>query len=104
MLLLRARIDQGAVAMKGWSTFPKAPASLAPHYQIVPVVYRTLIAEKQSVYSTAPAKWVIKIMKMTVIPVVTGGLGTMSKGLESELEEWEIGKRLSRLCCDRPKY
>ena len=35
MLPLRARVDQGAMAMKGYSAFPKAPALLEPHHQIV---------------------------------------------------------------------
>ena len=32
-------------------------------------------------------------MKMTVIPIVIGALGTISKGLERRLEELEIGGR-----------
>ena len=28
-------MDQGAMAMKGYSAFPKAPALLEPHHQIV---------------------------------------------------------------------
>ena len=35
VLPFQAKKDQGAMAMKGWSTFPKAPASLEPHHQIV---------------------------------------------------------------------
>ena len=31
----RARVEQGAMAMKGCATFPKAPASLELHHQIV---------------------------------------------------------------------
>ena len=31
----RARVKLGAMAMKGGSAFPKAPASLEPHHQIV---------------------------------------------------------------------
>ena len=64
MLPLRARVDLGAMAMKGYSTFPKAPTLLEPHHQIFNVISRTLVgggsypsAEKQSVYSTAPADW-----------------------------------------------
>ena len=30
-----ARVDMGAIAMKGYSAFPKAPASLELHHQIV---------------------------------------------------------------------
>ena len=35
MLPLRARVDLGAMSIKGYSAFPKAPALLKPHYQIV---------------------------------------------------------------------
>ena len=35
VLPLRARVDQGVMAMKGYFTFPKAPALLEPHHQIV---------------------------------------------------------------------
>ena len=35
VLPLRARLDLGAMAIKGYSTFPNAPALLEPHYQIV---------------------------------------------------------------------
>ena len=35
VLPLRARVDLGAMAMKGCSVFPKAPALLEPHHQIV---------------------------------------------------------------------
>ena len=34
VLPLRARVDLGAMAMKGYSAFPKAPALLEPHHQI----------------------------------------------------------------------
>ena len=35
MLLLLVRVDLGTMAMKGYSAFPKAPALLEPHHQIV---------------------------------------------------------------------
>ena len=35
VLQLLARLDLGAMAMKRYSTFPKAPALLKPHHQIV---------------------------------------------------------------------
>ena len=35
VLLHRAKVDLGAVAMKGCSAFPKAPTSLETHHQIV---------------------------------------------------------------------
>ena len=33
--LLQARMDLGALAIKGYSEFPKAPPLLEPHHQIV---------------------------------------------------------------------
>ena len=68
MLPLRIRVDLGAMAMKGYSVFPKTPALLEPHYDIViNVIIGTLVGglgsylsiEKQSVYSTTPADWAI---------------------------------------------
>ena len=35
MLSLRARVDLGAMAMKGYSAFPKSPESVELPYQIV---------------------------------------------------------------------
>ena len=35
VLPLRARVNLGTMAMKGYSAFPKAPALLEPHHQIV---------------------------------------------------------------------
>ena len=35
VLPFRARMDLGAMAMKRCSVFPKAPALLEPHHQIV---------------------------------------------------------------------
>ena len=35
VLPFRARVDLGAMAMKGYSAFPKAPASLELHHQII---------------------------------------------------------------------
>ena len=35
VLPFRARVDLGAMAMKGCSEFPKAPASVELHHQIV---------------------------------------------------------------------
>ena len=65
MLPLRDRVDQGVMAMKGYSSFLKAPALLEPHHQIflmsypghLLVVGSYLSAEIHSVYSTAPADW-----------------------------------------------
>ena len=35
VLPLRARVDMGAMATKGYFAIPKTPALLEPHYQIV---------------------------------------------------------------------
>ena len=35
MLPLRARVNLGAMAMKGYSAFPKAPALPEPYHQMV---------------------------------------------------------------------
>ena len=35
MLPLQFKVYLGAMAMKGYSAFPKAPALLEPHHQIV---------------------------------------------------------------------
>ena len=44
VLSLRARVNLRAMAMKEYSTFPKAPALLEPHHQIVfSVLSRTLV-------------------------------------------------------------
>ena len=61
--------------MKGYSAFPKAPALLKPHHH-----NRTLVgggsypsAEKQSVYSTAPANWArmqTDQLKLLTLPVI----------------------------------
>ena len=64
VLPFQARVDLLAMAMKGYSVFPKASASMEPHQQIVQchihdshggVSY--LSAETQSVYFIAPADW-----------------------------------------------
>ena len=60
------------MAMKGYSAFPKAPALLEPHHQIVYCHIRTLVrasypsAEVQSVYSTAPADLANVLMRFSV--------------------------------------
>ena len=57
------------MAMKGYSAFPKAPALLEPHHQIVYCHIQDTrrggsypSAEEESVYSTAPADWAIIIL------------------------------------------
>ena len=65
VLPLRARVDLGPMAMKGYSAFPKTPVLLGPHDQIVKYHYQDtrwgvgsyLSAEKRSVYSTALVDW-----------------------------------------------
>ena len=74
MLPLHARVDLGAMAMKGYSAFPKAPALLEPHHQIVSCHIQDTrwggsysSAEVPSVYSTAPANWAIKYIGFGLI-------------------------------------
>ena len=64
MLPLQARVDPGAMAIKGYSTFPKLRHYWTLTMILFSVISRTLVgrrsypsAEKQSVYSTAPAHW-----------------------------------------------
>ncbi len=67
VLPLRTRVDLGAMAIKGYSAFSKAPALLKPRHQIVQCHIRTLVrgwgsypsAKVQSVYSIALADWAI---------------------------------------------
>ena len=68
MLPPRDRVDQGAMAMKGCSEFPKAPLSLEPHHQIFqcqildthcPGWGSYPSTEVKSVFSTTPADWAI---------------------------------------------
>ena len=59
MLPLQAKVDLGAMALKRYSAFPKVPALLEPHHQIVKCHIQLWgsypSAEKRSVYSTVPA-------------------------------------------------
>ena len=48
MLPLRVRVDLGAMAMKRYSAFPKAPALLKPHHQLSSVICWTLVEEDLS--------------------------------------------------------
>ena len=64
MLPLRARVDLGAMAMKGYSASPKLQHCWNLTIRLFSVICRTLVsggsypsAEKQSVYSTAPTDW-----------------------------------------------
>ena len=66
MLPLRARVYQGAMAIKGYSAFPKPPSLLESHNQIVYCPIQDTrwwgsytSAAVQSVYSTAPCDRVI---------------------------------------------
>ena len=55
VLQLVARVDPGAMAMKRFSTFPKAPALLQPHYQIVLCHIRILV--EGSFFFTSPQRY-----------------------------------------------
>ena len=74
MLPLRARVDFGVMAIKEYSTFPKAPALVEPHNEIVQCHIQVTHGggsypsiEVQSVYSTAPADWAIYLSKLIVL-------------------------------------
>ena len=45
----------GAIAMKAYSIFPKAPALLEPHHQTVLVIYSTLIRTTVSYFNNSKA-------------------------------------------------
>ena len=47
MLTLHARVDRGAMAMKGYSAFPNSPALLEPYFQIFNVIFRTFVGVGQ---------------------------------------------------------
>ena len=64
VLPLWARVDLGAMVIKEYSAFPKAPVLLEPHSRLFSVIIQDtcwwgsyLSAEKQLVYSTTPADW-----------------------------------------------
>ena len=65
MLPLWSRVDPWVMTIKVYSAFPKAPALLEPHQQIVSYPGHSLggesypTAEVQSEYPTAPADWAI---------------------------------------------
>ena len=42
---LQVKVGLGVMLMKGYSAFPKAPALLEPHHQIVFLISRTLMGE-----------------------------------------------------------
>ena len=64
MLTLWARLDMGAMAIKRYTIFRKAPALLEPYHHIVSCYIRTLMvdgyypsAEMYSVFSIAQDNW-----------------------------------------------
>ena len=71
MLPLRARVDLGAMAIKGYSAFPKLQHLWNLTIRLISVIYRTFVgggasnpsAEVQSVFSTFPADWASDIFK-----------------------------------------
>ena len=53
-LLFRARVDLGAMAMKGYSTFPKTLALLTLHYKsVLSIISRTLVEGVLSLFRDA---------------------------------------------------
>ena len=56
MLPFRARVDLGVMAIKEYSVFPKALASLELTIRLFSVLTS---AKVQLEYSTAPAEWII---------------------------------------------
>ena len=66
MLPLRAIVDLGAIAIKGYTAFPKAPPSdCRVSYAGHSLGQSYPCAKMQSVYSTAPADWAKCILEMT---------------------------------------
>ena len=70
---LRPTVDLGAMAMKGYSTFPKAPTFLEPYYHIVLSHIKTLVggssypsAAIQLVYPIAPADLAVFLFALLV--------------------------------------
>ena len=67
MLPCRARVDLGAMPMKGCSIFPKSPSDCLmsyPGHSLGGGGY--LSAEVQSVYSTTPANWAKHHLNFTI--------------------------------------
>ena len=85
VLPLQTRVDLGAMAMKGYSAFPNASV-LELHHQLSSVIYRTLVeergscpsTERQSVYSKAPADWVLEMQIRFTNPSARAGYDTRS--------------------------
>ena len=59
-------VNLGVMAIKGYSAFPKSPALLKPHHQIVCAIFKNSLLEGkylnpsaaiQSAYSTALTDW-----------------------------------------------
>ena len=80
VLPLRAKVNQGAIAMKGYSVFSKAPWNLT--IRLFSVIFKTLVrrsypsAQKRSVYSTAPANWArhFTVIERFIFPGATNNL------------------------------
>ena len=95
VLPLRARVDLEVMAMNVYAAFSKAPALLKPHHQIVLCHIQDtrcgesyLSEEMQSVYSTAPADWIISIylsiyLSMWVIQLIRGIFQKVDNGKHS---------------------
>ena len=60
VLPFRARVDFGAMAMKEYSDFPKAPVSLEHHHQIVSCHIQDTRQEGVLTLHRQPADWAMK--------------------------------------------
>ena len=88
-----ARVNLGAMAMKGCSVFPKVPALLGPHHQTVKCdIQDTHLgggsypsAEVQSVYSTASADWAIHRVnvKTVLFQIIQFSINTLFKCIKT---------------------
>ena len=104
MLPLWTRVDLGVMAMKGYSTFTKAPALLEPHHQIVWCHIQdtcgdggeVLLLIRKMVYSTAPADWANCLRSINEL--IGNVLLTLTHGCASV--GWPAKTNLHQLCVD----
>ena len=111
MLPLWATVDLGAIAIKGSSTFSKAPALLKPHYHIVKFhIQNTRWGESYpsteilSVYSTPPVEWdnINRILRGTTTRVREDQFIGIPHF--SNLQNWSLTSRYSLVSYPRHFY